>query len=259
MEVTQKNIHDLIALTKKASDAIMEVYNARTTIVEYKSDNSPITQADIQSHAILMEGLPRLFPDIPIVSEESDKEHNQKLVGRSKFWLIDPIDGTQDFVNGTGEFCIAVGLIVNNKPSFGLIVAPTFDTVYYGGPNMGSFKKVGGLEPEQISVRAHTPHIVGVSRSQRSESTRSFIDKYFPGSESRQIGSMLKQAKLAEGEIDVYPTVSQPLSLWDAAAGNAIIAGAGGYMTRLDGTALDYGRRDLKIGDFIARATEDLF
>ena len=161
-------------------------------------------------------------------------------------------------MNRTGEFCIAIGLIENNKPCFGFVVAPTFGTIYYGGPGMGSFKKVGDGEPVQIHVRALLPHVVGISRSHVSESTQAFIDANWPGSELRQLGSMLKQVKLAEGEIDVYPTVSQPLHLWDAAAGNAIIEGAGGVMTKPDGSPLDYSREDLRIGDFVARAASSL-
>lgn len=236
----------------------MEIYNSNSAVVEYKLDNTPLTQADKASHEIIVSGLKHLFPDVPVVSEEGDEQENQELIKRPKFWLIDPIDGTQDFVNRTGEFCIAIGLIENNKPTFGFVVAPTLDTVYYGGPEMGSYKKVRDGEPKSIRVKDLDPHVIAISRSHISEPTSKFIKKYWPGSVLKPLGSMLKQVKLADGEADIYPTVSQPLHLWDAAAGNAIIEGAGGYMTKLDGSPLDYSKSDLKIGDFVARATESL-
>lgn len=253
MNISDKNLNDLLTLTKKASDAIMEIYNSNTTVIEYKSDNSPLTQADKASHEIIVSGLKELFPDIPVVSEEGNQEENQALVKSPRFWLVDPIDGIQDFVNRTGDFCIAIGLVENNKPSFGFVVAPTYDTVYYGGPEIGSFKKVGDEDPQRIQVKVLGEHVVAVSRTHTIEATEAFIKKHYPDAELRKLGSMLKQVKLAEGEIDVYPAIDQPLHLWDAAAGNAIIEGAGGFMTTPDGWPLDYSRQDLKIGDFVAR------
>ena len=258
MRITEKNLNDLLALTKKASSAIMEIYDSNAAVVEYKSDNTPLTQADKASHKIIVNGLKELFPDIPVVSEEGDQAENQKLIKSQCFWLVDPIDGTQDFVNRTGDFCIAIGLIENNKPSFGFVAAPTLDTVYYGGPEIGSFKKVGGDEPQVIHVKNLAKHVVAVSRTHSIKTTELFIQQNYPGAELRKLGSMLKQVKLAEGEVDVYPAIDQPLHLWDAAAGNAIIEGAGGYMTKPDGSPLDYSQSDLKIGDFVARTTKGL-
>lgn len=255
MEITKQNLNDLLSLTKKASDAIMEIYNSNTTVVEYKSDNSPLTQADKASHEIIVKGLKELFPDIPVVSEEGSRDENQELVKQPRFWLVDPIDGTQDFVNRTGDFCIAIGLIEDNKPSFGFVVAPTFDTVYYGGPEIGSFKKIGNNEPQTIRVKDLGRHVIAISRSHVVEATEKYIADHYNDFETRKLGSMLKQVKLADGEVDVYPAIDQPLHLWDAAAGNAIIEGAGGFMTKPDGSPLDYSRPDLKIGDFVARAT----
>lgn len=255
MEITEQNLNDLLSLTKKASDAIMEIYNSNTTVVEYKSDNSPLTQADKASHEIIVKGLKELFPDIPVVSEEGSQEENQELIKQPRFWLVDPIDGTQDFVNRTGDFCIAIGLIEDNKPSFGFVVAPTFDTVYYGGPEIGSFKKIGNNEPQTIRVKDLGRHVIAISRTHVVEATEKYITDHYNDFETRKLGSMLKQVKLADGEVDVYPAIDQPLHLWDAAAGNAIIEGAGGFMTKPDGSPLDYSRPDLKIGDFVARAT----
>jgi 3'(2'), 5'-bisphosphate nucleotidase len=254
MEITEKNLNDLLALTKKASDAIMEIYNSNTAVVEYKSDNSPLTQADKASHEIIVSGLKSLFPDIPVVSEEGSQEENQILVKQPIFWLVDPIDGTQDFVNRTGEFCIAIALVENNTPTFGFVVAPTLDTIYYGGKLGGSFKKVGNADAQPIHTKWLSPHVVAISRTHLIPETEAYITDHYPDASMQKIGSMLKQMKLAEGEVDIYPAINQPLHLWDAAAGNAIIEGAGGMMTRLNGSPLDYSRADLHVGNFIAKA-----
>lgn len=258
MEITESHLHSMLSLTKKASKAIMNIYNSETTTVEYKSDNSPLTQADKASHEIIVKGLKELFPATPVLSEEGNLDEIAKLVTSPTFWLVDPIDGTQEFVNRNGEFCIAIGLIENNKPVFGFVSAPTLDTVYYGGLGYGSFKKTGDNPPIRIYVKNLVPHIAAVSRSHPSKETIQFLEELVPGAEQKPLGSMLKQMELAEGKIDVYASIDQPLKLWDAAAGNAIIEGAGGYMTRPDGTSLNYSNPNLLIGDFIARAAADL-
>jgi 3'(2'), 5'-bisphosphate nucleotidase len=258
MEMTESHIQDLLSLIKEASDAIMAIYNSNTTVVEYKSDTTPLTQADKASHEIIVSGLKRLFPDIPVMSEEGNLDESSQVLKSPVFWLVDPIDGTLEFVNRNGEFCIAIGLIENNKPSFGFVSAPTVETVYYGGLAGGSFKKVGDNTPTPIHVKNLNPHVVAISRSHPSEETVRYIEEHLPGSVQKTLGSMLKQTELAEGKVDVYASIEIPLKLWDAAAGNAIIEGAGGYMSRPDGTPLDYTNPSLRIGSFVARASDYL-
>lgn len=135
MEVTEFSLQSLLSLTHTASKATMEIYNTNTTVVVYKSDNYPLTQADKASHEIIVNGLRMLFPDIPVIGEKEDLAETPKLVNSPAFWQVDLIDGTQEFVNRNGEFCITIGLIENNKPTFGFASAPTIDTVYYGGAN----------------------------------------------------------------------------------------------------------------------------
>lgn len=255
MTIANSAINALIELTTKASKAIMEIYDTNTAIVEYKDDHSPLTQADKLSHEIITEGLAKLFPAIPVVSEEGNEQHNREIIKQSTYWLVDPIDGTRDFVNRTGEFCIALGLIDGNSPSFGFIAAPTLDTIYYGGPTMGSYKKVGNADP--IAIHAHTldPHIVAVSRSHVNPATEEYIRTHLPNASQRPLGSMLKQAALAEGILDIYPCIGQPLHFWDLAAGHAIMVGAGATVARPDNSAIDWHQtNDFKVGDFIARA-----
>ncbi len=257
MNITEEHLEGLLTLVGQANQAVMEVYTSNSAIIEVKADNSPLTQADKASHKIIMEGLTNLFPSIPVLSEEGSEEENIRIRSSSTYWLVDPIDGTQDFVNRTGEFCIAIGLIENDEPVFGFVSAPTFDTIYYGGPSMGSFKKVGDETPTQIHAKVLNPHIVAVSRTHIVEATVTYIEKNYPGAEKKPIGSMLKQMALAEGKVDLYPVIDQPLHLWDVAAGQAIIEGAGGTVTRFNGALLDWrGMKDFKTGDFIAKAGE---
>jgi 3'(2'), 5'-bisphosphate nucleotidase len=255
MNITPTIINNLLKVVKQANAAIMEVYNTNSAVVEKKADNSPLTQADKASHNIITGALKSLFPDIPVVSEEGDEEENRESIKQDTYWIVDPIDGTQDFVNRTGEFCIAIGLVDGNKPKFGFVSAPTFDTIYYGGPEMGSFKKVGDGDAVPIHTAELDPHVVAVSRTHVIEATEAYISEHYPTAERRKLGSMLKQMALASGEVDVYPVIDQPLHLWDVAAGQAIIEGAGGSVTRLDGSGINWHETTtLKVGDFIARA-----
>ncbi len=256
MLITKENVEALITIADQASRTIMDVYDSHSAVVEIKLDSTPLTQADRLSHDIITKGLEQLFPGIPVISEEGDEAKNRAYVMQPTYWIIDPIDGTRDFVNRTGEFCIAIGLVDGAKPSFGLVAAPTMDTIYYGGPDMGSFKKVGSSEPESIHVASLDPHVVAVSRSHVIEATEEYIDGHYPGAKRRKLGSMLKQVALAEGTVDVYPVIEQPLHLWDVAAGLAIIEGAGGSVRRLDGSDIHWHETtDFKIGDFIAKAS----
>ena len=248
-------IDQLLTVVKRASAAIMEVYDTNSAVVETKADNSPLTQADKASHVIITTALKKRFPDIPVISEEGDEEENREHLKQRTYWIVDPIDGTQDFVNRTGEFCIAIGLVDGDRPIFGLVAAPTCDTVYYGGPDMGSFKKVGDGPAVQIRTEELHPHVIAISRTHTIEATERYIDEYYPTARRRKLGSMLKQMALASGDVDIYPVIGQPLHLWDVAAGQAIIEGAGGTVLRPDGSKIHWHETaDFKVGDFIARA-----
>ena len=255
MNITSETVDELLRIVKKASDSVMEVYNMRSAVVEIKADNSPLTQADKASHVIITTALKKRFPDIPVISEEGNEEENREILKQQTYWILDPIDGTQDFVNRTGEFCISLGLVDGDRPVFGLVVAPTFDTIYYGGPDMDSFKKVGDAAAVQIHTKELHPHVIAISRTHTIEATERYIDEYYPTARRRKLGSMLKQMALASGNVDVYPVIDQPLHLWDVAAGQAIIEGAGGTVLRPDGSKIHWHETaDFKVGDFIARA-----
>lgn len=253
--ITPEIIDSLRGIANEASRAIMEIYDTHSAVVEIKADNSPLTQADKASHLIITTALKQLFPHIPVISEEGSEEENREHLKQPAYWIVDPIDGTQDFVHRTGEFCIAIGLVDGDRPTFGLVAAPTLDTVYYGGPEMGSFKKVGDGPALPIHTNELDPHVVAISRTHTIEATERYINEYYPTARHRKLGSMLKQMALASGEVDVYPVIGQPLHLWDVAAGQAVIEGAGGSLRRPDGSDIQWHETTgFKVGDFIARA-----
>ncbi len=249
-----QKLPDLLALVRQADAAIMDVYNAGTTVVNTKANNSPITQADTASHDILVNGLARLFPDTPVVSEEGDEAGNAKLVQQTRYWAVDPLDGTRDFISRTGDFTVCVGLIEDDEPVFGVVSAPARGVVYYGGPGMGAYKIEGDGSPQPIHVSAQKLQIVFASLSHPDQPTNDFITQHYGDYTVKNVGSQLKLLHIAEGLGDAYPRLNSPLHHWDLAAGHAILVAAGGGVTHPDGTPIDYHAQSLKAGDFIASA-----
>ncbi|HRQ86861.1 MAG TPA: 3'(2'),5'-bisphosphate nucleotidase CysQ, partial [Candidatus Saccharibacteria bacterium] len=209
------NINDIIKVVKSADKAILDVYNSSSSIVvDNKEDESPLTEGDTASHRIITDGLRRLFPDIPIISEEGDMQEALELLQSNKFWLVDPLDGTGEFINRTGEFCVAIGLIENSEPVFGIVSAPLLNTVWYGGKRTGSFKKIGDESTLPIHTAKHALGVVVASRSHITPETLEYIDRHFPSATVHRLGSMLKQTAVAEGAADAYPCINIPLKLW---------------------------------------------
>ena len=251
----RENLDNVVALVRRADRAIMDIYGTDFAVVEHKQeDNSPLTQADLASNEILIAGLTELFPGIPIVSEEGDKEFNVQTVQSDTFWLVDPLDGTREFVARSGQFCVALALIVDSKPQFGLFSIPSTNTVYYGGAGMGSYRKEGDSAPEPIHVTSVPTKVVLGSRMDKGGATAEYIAEHYSDYELASMGSMLKYALIAEGKADVYPCIDRPLKLWDVASGQAVIEGAGGTLTRPDGSPVDYHNQTLLAGDFVAKA-----
>lgn len=250
----QEHLGKLLGVIQEADKAIMDVYDANSAVVEIKADDTPVTQADIASHHIVTRGLARLFPDVPVVSEEGDKETNLELVRGERFWLVDPLDGTKEFLARTGHFTICAALVENDVPTFGIISAPALGVTYYGGVGMGSFKKTQDQEPLPIQASQQRLGIVLGSRSDLNESTAQYIAEHYEGSKITQVGSQLKLPQIAEGLADAYPRIDGPLHLWDLAAGHAILTSAGGTVTRPDGSPVTYHSDNLKVGDFVAHS-----
>lgn len=252
----QEHLGELLDVIQEADRAVMDVYNTNSAVVETKADNTPVTQADIAAHHIITNGLARLFPNIPVVSEEGDREANIRTVQSELFWLVDPIDGTREFLARTGHFTICAALVEDSQPSFGIISAPALGVTYYGGPETGSYKKSLDQVAQPIHVAREKVGVVMGSRLFLNEKTSLYIAQHYEGSEIREVGSQLKLPQIAEGLADAYPRIDGPLHLWDLAAGQAILEGAGGTVTRPDGGPLDYHAQTLKIGDFVARSRQ---
>ena len=221
----------VLRIVEAAGTAILEVY-ASGHDVEYKADDSPITRADRAAHDILSAGLRQLTPDVPVLSEESAAEHAPGVRHRwSDFWLIDPLDGTKEFINRNGEFTVNVALVRDHKPVLGVVAAPVLNLVYYGVAGAGAFVAHAGGAAQPIKVRhpAADPLVIVGSRSHRGDSLDSVLER-IGAHEMRPMGSSLKFCLVAEGTADFYPRLG-PTCEWDTAAAQAVVEAAGGSVT----------------------------
>ena len=248
----------VIAIARDAADAILAVY-AGTFEVEHKADASPVTAADLAAHHRIVDGLHALTPDVPVLSEES--AHLVPLRQRrgwQRFWLVDPLDGTREFVKRNGEFTVNIALVEDGVATFGVIQQPVTGAVWHGGPGQGAWHREG-LSERALGVHrpAHAPLRVAASRSHRDPRTVALMAR-IGDTEAIGLGSSLKFCRLAEGRMDVYPRFG-PTSEWDTAAGQAILEGAGGRVLDPSGRPFRYNQRDTLLnGDFIALGDPDL-
>ena len=227
-----------------AGTAILEVYAAPHT-VEYKADDSPITRADRAAHDILARRLAAIAPTIPMLSEEHEANHARTVRGAwHEFWLVDPLDGTREFIGRNGEFTVNVALVRDHRPVLGVVAAPALGLTYYAAAGVGAFRREdGSTAAEPIHVRpAADPLVVVGSRSHRGDSLDGLLARLGPH-ELRPMGSALKFCVVAEGAADFYPRLG-PTSEWDTAAAQAVVECAGGAVTTLDGRPLRYNERD---------------
>lgn len=243
----------VIALARGAAADILKVY-AQDFDVQHKGDDSPLTQADLASHRRIVAGLQALAPDIPIVSEES--AHATPAAQRlawNQLWLVDPLDGTREFVKRNGEFTVNIALIEDGVPVFGVIQQPVGGGLWWADAGLGAFAHDadGNDRPLRSRSPAEAPVRVAASRSHRDERTSAAMAR-MGECDAVACGSSLKFCRIAEGAIDVYPRFG-PTSEWDTAAGQAIVEAAGGVVLGLDGAPLRYNRRDTLLnGEFIA-------
>lgn len=245
---------DLIELARAAGREIMRVYEGEFAVT-LKEDRSPLTAADLASQRVIADGLRALAPEIPLLAEESaDEEVAARRTWRT-LWLVDPLDGTREFVKRNGEFTVNIALVHEHEPLLGVLYVPALECCYYAARGLGAERQDAGgrREPVHVSVCSHEPPRVLASRSHRG----SRIDALLENLGSHQIvsvGSALKFARLAEGAADFYPRLS-PTSEWDTAAGQAIVEAAGGRVTDLQGVPLRYNARDTLVNpDFMAWA-----
>ncbi len=252
-------IEPLTELVVRAGAAILAV-NRPAMKVEGKLDGTPVTEADLAADRIIGEGLARLFPDIPALSEE--RAHLAKPPYGDSFFLIDPLDGTKEFVAGRAEFTINLALVTNGTPLLGIIAAPALGLVWRGLVGRGA-ERLGteGSVPEPIHTRTlpkrGDPWIVAVSRSHADVRTETFIDGR-PGAIRQVVGSAVKFGRVAEGKADIYPRLA-PTSEWDVAAGHALVTAAGGKVTDAEGNDVQFGRgrKGFIVPEFIAWGDPD--
>ncbi len=236
-------IEPIVGLARKAGDAILEVY-ASDFDVQSKDDESPLTQADLAAHRRIVAGLAELTPDLPVISEESGLPPFAERSGWPTYWLIDPLDGTKEFVNRNGEFTVNIALVADGRPVFGVVHVPVQGKTYVGCEGRGAELRSDGAEPRPIHVTqssAQPVRVVG-SRSHRGASLDAFIDN-LGDCDLVPMGSSLKFCVVAEGGADVYPRLG-PTSEWDTAAAQAVVEQAGGSVVTLDGKPMKYNQKE---------------
>jgi len=254
---------DVLYVVLEAGEKVLEIYKEGFE-VEYKEDKTPLTEADRISHQIITEGLKKLTPDIPIISEEGKDIPYAERKNFNKLWLVDPLDGTKEFINRRDEFTLNVSLVIDGEPVLGVVYAPAKSVIYFAEKGEGAYRAevVAGdiFDAIKLPLRFgfEQPLRVIASRSHRDEETDKFIQKlsqYFVV-ETVSAGSSLKFCLLAEGSADLYPRFG-PTMEWDTAAGHAVLREAGGFVYSLeDFKELRYNKESLKNGTFLALRRE---
>lgn len=233
----------LVALAAEAGEAILEIYRGDFD-VSHKGDDSPLTAADLAAHERIEAGLAKLTPEIPRLSEEGgDTPYATRRTWR-RYWLIDPLDGTKEFIKRNGQFTVNIALIEDGEPVLGVVHAPDLAITWYGSAGRGAFLRRDGGPPEALrtdAARTARPRVL-VSRSHRGPEVDALLER-LPDYEPVVMGSSLKFCVIAEGEADFYPRLG-PTSEWDTAAGHAVLAAAGGQVTDTTGAPLRYNAKD---------------
>jgi len=257
-QTTDRLVDGVLAACRDASRAILEVYDSDEFSVESKSDESPLTVADTASHRILVAALQSLTPEIPILSEESAAADTADRLGWRRLWIVDPLDGTREFIKRNGEFTINVALVSEHAPVLGVIAVPVTGIAYTGVVGRGAERWRDDRHREPIRTRrprAQPPVVLG-SRSHANPRTKAYFEMLGPH-ERISRGSALKFCAVAEGAADFYPRLG-PTSEWDTAAGDAIVTAAGGRVWLPDGRPLRYNARDTVLnGDFLVSGDPD--
>jgi 3'(2'), 5'-bisphosphate nucleotidase len=235
-------MHGAVDIAVDAGKAILDVYESDFA-VEHKDDKSPVTAADHAAHAVIIARLAQMTPDIPRLSEESGLPDFAIRRTWESYWLIDPLDGTKEFIKRNGEFTVNIALIEDHIPALGIVAVPAKDVVYYGCRGAGAWRREGAAAPRRIAVsplKAAPLRVVG-SRSHASPSLAAYADK-LGEHELVSMGSSLKLCLVAEGAADVYPRLG-PTSEWDTAAAQAIVECAGGTVVDVSGAPLRYNTK----------------
>ncbi|MBU2954473.1 3'(2'),5'-bisphosphate nucleotidase CysQ [Marinobacter sp. F3R08] len=241
---------DVIKVADEASEKALHIYQSDFK-VGFKSDHSPITAADTASHEIIVRGLRHISRDIPILSEEGKDIPWEERRHWRRFWLVDPIDGTRDFTQRSGEFTVNIAMIEDGEPVMGVVIAPALKEAFWGVVGEGAHlrDRTGKVRRIRVAEPTAVKRVVA-SKNHLNEETRSFIDK-LGEHELVRAGSSLKFCRIAEGHADIYPRLG-PTCEWDTGAGQAVLMAAGGKVQTLDGKPLSYGKEDVLNPFFIA-------
>ncbi|QLA17539.1 3'(2'),5'-bisphosphate nucleotidase CysQ [Desulfolutivibrio sulfoxidireducens] len=252
--MTTLDIRALCGIARHAGREILRI--AETSFaIDTKDDNSPVTIADKTADEIIRQALATLSPDIPVLSEESAQTAYDIRKTWTRYWLVDPLDGTKEFIKKNGEYTVNIALMEKNSPAFGVIHVPTKDTCYFGGASHGALRIIGTGHPTPIRTRKPAPGetvVVAASRSHPDPNLQDFL-RTLPPHRLLIAGSAYKFCLLAQGDIHLYPRFN-PTMEWDTAAGQAIVEGAGGVFTTPDGAPFPYNKPSLRNGPFLARA-----
>lgn len=236
-------IEPLVNMAEDAGRAILDIYDTDFA-VEQKDDQSPLTQADLASNDIIVARLRELTPEIPIISEEAGLPDFAERSQWDCYWLIDPLDGTKEFVNRNGEFTVNIAFIRHHKPVLGVVHVPVRQTTYIGCEGLGAERREAEKAPERITValESNSPVRVVGSRSHLGDSLNAFLERlgHF---EMHPMGSSLKFCLVAEGGADIYPRLGLT-SEWDTAAAQAVVEQAGGQVLELNGKPLSYNKKE---------------
>lgn len=247
----------LIALAEEAGERIMRVYQ-RDFAVETKTDASPLTEADRASHEHILTRLRQLTPTLPVLSEEGGLPDYESRRQWPLYWLVDPLDGTKEFVKKNGEFTVNIALVEQGQPVLGIVHAPVLKTTYVGDRHQGAFRMIDGVRTPIRTRRLPTsgPLMLVVSRSHRGEAIDRLLER-LPPHETRSVGSSLKFCLVAEGQADLYPRFG-PTSEWDTAAAQCVVEAAGGRVTGVDLRPLTYNAKaSLLNPDFLVFGDRD--
>jgi 3'(2'), 5'-bisphosphate nucleotidase len=238
-------------VAREAGRATLGFYGGNVA-VERKADNSPLTAADQAAHTVIVEALRRLTPGLPVLSEESSEVEVAERRQWSTFWLVDPLDGTKEFLKGTGEFTVNIALISSGEPVLGVVHVPVSGVTYWGQRGGGAFLERPGQAPEQLHTRAaHLERLVIVASKDHAGPRVEALLRRLTTASTTSLGSSLKFCLVAEGRADFYPRL-QPTCEWDTAAAQCVLEAAGGAVTDTEGRRLAYNKEQLTNPSFLA-------
>ena len=239
----QQLLTGVAEIAREAAREILEVYASGDVSATHKADASPLTAADLRAHRLIVRRLNELTPGMPVLSEEAADTPFAERSQWRRYWLVDPLDGTKEFLSRNGQFTVNIALIEAHVPVLGVVHVPVTDTSYRGLPGTGAWRQAGsaGAAAIRVAARAAAPLRVVGSRSHRGDSLDAFLAQVGPH-ELVSLGSSLKFCLIAQGAADVYPRLG-PTSEWDTAAAHAVLSGAGGTVSQLDGRPLSYNTR----------------